>query len=123
VVWAILSMKTFSLVLTLLSLLVGSASASSAGGSPMTATGVSKRHVALRSNDKNMLRHRSRDEEDATPLTASVPVQDKTVGLRVAAEARGGSDESSTGLLHNMKVTFYFALWYALNVVYNSKFH
>eukprot|EP00550_Attheya_septentrionalis_P008944 CAMPEP_0198289002 /NCGR_PEP_ID=MMETSP1449-20131203/7340_1 /TAXON_ID=420275 /ORGANISM="Attheya septentrionalis, Strain CCMP2084" /LENGTH=354 /DNA_ID=CAMNT_0043987259 /DNA_START=230 /DNA_END=1294 /DNA_ORIENTATION=+ len=65
-----------------------------------------------------MIRH-SRDVEEGTLLTASVPAQDKSVGLRVAAAARGGSDESSTGLLHNMKVTFYFALWYALNVIYN----
>ena len=36
---------------------------------------------------------------------------------------RGGAAvaQPSSSLLHTLKVTFYFALWYALNIVYNSK--
>ena len=34
--------------------------------------------------------------------------------------ARGGAEPESA-LLHRLKVGFYFALWYALNIIYNSK--
>ena len=38
-----------------------------------------------------------------------------------AAVASGSSSAFLTDLCHRMKIGFYFALWYALNVVYNSK--
>ena len=33
---------------------------------------------------------------------------------------RGG--DTTAGLQHTLKVGFYFSLWYALNVIYNSKY-
>jgi hypothetical protein len=35
---------------------------------------------------------------------------------------RGGDDAPIDGLVHRLKIGGYFAAWYALNVVYNSKF-
>lgn len=37
----------------------------------------------------------------------------------VSLNLRGGDDEA--GLMQTLKVGFYFGLWYALNIVYNSK--
>ena len=34
---------------------------------------------------------------------------------------RGGDDDGAGGLMQTLKVGFYFGLWYALNIVYNSK--
>ena len=34
---------------------------------------------------------------------------------------RGGDDDGSGGLMQTLKVGFYFGLWYALNIIYNSK--
>ena len=38
----------------------------------------------------------------------------------VSLNLRGG-DEGAAGLMQTLKVGFYFGLWYALNIVYNSK--
>ena len=38
----------------------------------------------------------------------------------VSLNLRGGDDEAA-GLMQTLKVGFYFGLWYALNIVYNSK--
>lgn len=34
---------------------------------------------------------------------------------------RGGDDDGAGGLMQTFKVGFYFGLWYALNIIYNSK--
>ena len=34
---------------------------------------------------------------------------------------RGGDDDGAGGLMQTLKVGFYFGLWYALNIIYNSK--
>jgi len=34
---------------------------------------------------------------------------------------RGGDDDGAGGLMQTLKVGSYFGLWYALNIVYNSK--
>lgn len=39
----------------------------------------------------------------------------------VSLNLRGGNDEGAAGLMQTLKVGFYFGLWYALNIVYNSK--
>ena len=39
----------------------------------------------------------------------------------VSLHLRGGDDEGAAGLMQTLKVGFYFGLWYALNIVYNSK--
>ena len=39
----------------------------------------------------------------------------------VSLNLRGGDDEGTAGLMQTLKVGFYFGLWYALNIVYNSK--
>ena len=39
----------------------------------------------------------------------------------VSLNLRGGDDEGAAGLMQTLKVGFYFGLWYALNIVYNSK--
>ena len=39
----------------------------------------------------------------------------------VSLNLRGGDDEGAGGLMQTLKVGFYFGLWYALNIVYNSK--
>lgn len=39
----------------------------------------------------------------------------------VSLNLRGGDDEGAAGFMQTLKVGFYFGLWYALNIVYNSK--
>lgn len=34
---------------------------------------------------------------------------------------QGGASDMDSGFLHRFKIGFYFAAWYALNIVYNSK--
>ncbi len=43
----------------------------------------------------------------------------KTVDKNGLVTIRGG--DATEGLQHTLKVGFYFSLWYALNVIYNSK--
>lgn len=53
------------------------------------------------------------DTEDASLLEAA---EEPTVSLR------GGATDVMVELLGRLKIATYFALWYALNIVYNSKF-
>ena len=58
-------------------------------------------------NDK-LHEHDDDDEEEATHLFV----------------ARGGAaTPPPSSLVQNLKIGFYFGLWYALNIVYNSKYH
>jgi hypothetical protein len=46
--------------------------------------------------------------------------------LLLVPDARGGAaapvpESAMASVLENLKIGFYFALWYALNIVYNSK--
>ena len=46
---------------------------------------------------------------------------DELMEQQSATVMRGG-DVGNSALMQRLKIGFYFALWYALNVVYNSKF-
>lgn len=46
-------------------------------------------------------------------------VVDIRAGAKVVAPKQS---EFMKDLIHRLKIGFYFALWYALNIVYNSKF-
>ena len=41
--------------------------------------------------------------------------------LLATATRGGGAATTGNSLLQTLKIGFYFALWYALNIVYNSK--
>lgn len=67
-----------------------------------------------------------RNSQNAKRNTSVVVMQEK--GLRICHQ-RGGATISVSdtnvwisALLHRLKIGFYFALWYALNVAYNSTF-
>lgn len=52
----------------------------------------------------------------ATAFQTEVEVDQDQVMVR-----GGGTNMNLDGVLQRLKIGFYFALWYALNVVYNSK--
>jgi hypothetical protein len=67
---------------------------------------------------KQTLQKRFHTEADSSPVattTAAATLSDAVV--------RGGATQSAStvALLQNAKVGFYFALWYTLNIYYNSK--
>jgi hypothetical protein len=106
-------MLTFNLKYSLLFMLLtasgGSANSSSSIHRPRTksqagcSTAFKSKDVAFCSSAKQRL------EDSATLQVASSQVA-----------VRGGGDDEG-GLLVRLKIGFYFALWYILNIVYNSE--
>lgn len=57
------------------------------------------------------------------PLETSYPLASNVVDIRAGAKAIAPKQSVfMKELIHRLKIGFYFALWYALNIVYNSKF-
>jgi hypothetical protein len=62
------------------------------------------------------------EEHDAHPASHNAVIRTMTPAMRQRLRARrmrGGA--VSRGLIHRLKLGFYFFAWYALNVVYNSE--
>jgi len=57
----------------------------------------------------------------SSPSTTDIVSKDTLVAdvIEKAVISRGG--DSNVSLAHNLKIGSYFALWYILNVVYNSE--
>lgn len=52
------------------------------------------------------------------------PLASDVIKIRAGAKpVASKKSELVNDLLHRLKIGFYFALWYALNIVYNSKFN
>lgn len=62
------------------------------------------------------LQRSSKSALDVASPTLSVDVTNRDIAVR------GGDDDSSLSLLARLKIGGYFALWYILNVVYNSEY-
>ena len=63
----------------------------------------------------------------SVPATLSASHDEALVSVKDAIdnvlERRGGADEEGTSAAVRLKVGGYFALWYILNIVYNSECH
>ena len=55
------------------------------------------------------------------PTTTKKAAPAVTVAKKTAAATPAAMPAWKADLLHRAKVGFYFGLWYALNIVYNSK--
>lgn len=71
--------------------------------------------------------HNTRSFEETQSLVQSPVAQDDVESLSVM-NTRGGAKKAvevpevaNTGMKERLKIGFYFGLWYALNVIYNSK--
>lgn len=73
----------------------------------------SGRHAAATSTSRDVLNDALRldGKESHRGVSGAVPL----------FNLRGGDDDGAGGLMQTLKVGFYFGLWYALNIVYNSK--
>ena len=58
-------------------------------------------------------------EQQQQQQAETLPLVTATTAMGVSMGVRGGEEEMT--FQHRMKIGFYFALWYFLNVVYNSK--
>ena len=96
----------FSLV-SVAAVLAISASSASAVMPRSAIVGTHRRQSAGTTNSRDVLNDALRSEGQDS----------KAVSLNL----RGGDDEGAAGLMQTLKVGFYFGLWYALNIVYNSK--
>ena len=69
--------------------------------------------------------HRRQSGENAPPATSLDVLNDSLrsdgQGSKAVSLNLRGGDEGASGLMQTLKVGFYFGLWYALNIVYNSK--
>lgn len=71
--------------------------------------------------------HNTRSFEETQSLVQSPVAGDDVESLSVM-NTRGGAKKAvevpevaNTGMKERLKIGFYFGLWYALNVIYNSK--
>lgn len=82
---------------------------------------------SLLDNSISKLHHRSGkslssfNELSKNDLISRKSTKDDAVDQLLPLDNRGG-ELISSGLLERLKIGSYFALWYALNVAYNSKF-
>ena len=73
----------------------------------------SGRHAAATSTSRDVL-------NDALRLDGEESHHGVSGGVSLS-DLRGGDDDGAGGLMQTLKVGSYFGLWYALNIVYNSK--
>ena len=79
--------------------------------------GVTSAAVARATSSSSSVKQSSKSALDAalsTPLTTNV---NTNIAIR-----GGDDDDSSLSLMARLKIGGYFALWYILNVVYNSEY-
>ena len=67
------------------------------------------------------LNERSIAEVQHKAVRVSEDIQSEDFEVADNLQIRGG-DSASSGMIENLKIGFYFLAWYALNVIYNSKF-